>query len=354
MLCPSRELACPTHRVAQQLLADSGLRSGIVAGGANPNRQIERLRKERPQLLIGTAGRVGELAYESKKLKLQRVRHLVLDEVDEALVAPHAEPTRRVLDDVSDGRPLQLLFCSATAAAGDARAALQLMRPPPSSSASPVGAGLAVPRRAAPSCRRRSRTAPFQRWRGATSRCSAGCVPELADGARVRQLAAPRGRRRRPAVDGERRRRRAARRRPGARGAGRRCGAGRRQGAAGRAPRWARAASTSHLTHVVNLELPTDAAHYAHRAGRRGRAGRAGTVVSVVADDRAFVVDKIAAQLGVEDADAAYEGKLVEGAEFASRARRGPPPRRRAKGRRRAGRPRRAAAAAAAAAARRG
>ena len=115
VLCPSRELAFQTHRVAQQLLADSGLRSGIVAGGANPNRQIERLRKERPQLLIGTAGRVGELAYESKKLKLQRVRHLVLDEVDEALVAPHAEPTRRVLDDVSDGRPLQLLFCSATA-----------------------------------------------------------------------------------------------------------------------------------------------------------------------------------------------------------------------------------------------
>ena len=81
VLCPSRELAFQTHRVAQQLLADSGLRSGIVAGGANPNRQIERLRKERPQLLIGTAGRVGELAYESKKLKLQRVRHLVLDAV---------------------------------------------------------------------------------------------------------------------------------------------------------------------------------------------------------------------------------------------------------------------------------
>ena len=27
---------------------------------------------------------------------------------------------------------------------------------------------------------------------------------------------------------------------------------------------------------VINLELPSDAAHYAHRAGRTGRAGRCG------------------------------------------------------------------------------
>ena len=30
---------------------------------------------------------------------------------------------------------------------------------------------------------------------------------------------------------------------------------------------------------VINLELPSDAAHYAHRAGRTGRAGRSGTAL---------------------------------------------------------------------------
>ena len=117
----------------------------------------------------------------------------------------------------------------------------------------------------------------------------------------------------------------------------------------------ARGLDLPHLTHVVNLELPTDAAHYAHRAGRCGRAGRAGTVVSVVADDRAFVVDKIAAQLGVEVTPMRlYEGKLVEGAEPA--APRPAAARRPAAAQRPAPRqsPRRAAAAAAAAAARRG
>ena len=83
VLCPSRELAFQTHRVAQQLLADSGLRSGIVAGGANPNRQIERLRGSgRGSDRHGGARRRAGVRVE--KLKLQRVRHLVLDEVDEA------------------------------------------------------------------------------------------------------------------------------------------------------------------------------------------------------------------------------------------------------------------------------
>lgn len=33
---------------------------------------------------------------------------------------------------------------------------------------------------------------------------------------------------------------------------------------------------------VVNLELPSDGAHYAHRAGRTGRIGRHGNVISLL------------------------------------------------------------------------
>lgn len=33
---------------------------------------------------------------------------------------------------------------------------------------------------------------------------------------------------------------------------------------------------------VVNLELPSDGAHYCHRAGRTGRIGRHGNVISLV------------------------------------------------------------------------
>ena len=102
-----------------------------LSGGANPNRQMDKVRKARPQLLVGTPGRVADLAYEWGKLKLQRVRHLVVDEVDESFRPPYLQPTRRLLDSFGDGRPLQLLFASATSdAPAVRRAASQRMRDP--------------------------------------------------------------------------------------------------------------------------------------------------------------------------------------------------------------------------------
>ena len=115
VLSPSRELAFQIQRVAESVLEGTGLSSAAVVGGANPNRQLERIKKTRPQLIVGTPGRVGELAFEWKKLKLQRVRHIVIDEVDEALRVPHLDHTLKLLESAQDGRPLQLVFASATA-----------------------------------------------------------------------------------------------------------------------------------------------------------------------------------------------------------------------------------------------
>jgi len=50
---------------------------------------------------------------------------------------------------------------------------------------------------------------------------------------------------------------------------------------------------------VFNLELPSNAAHYAHRAGRTGRMGATGVVVSVAAPTERFVIERLAARLGV-------------------------------------------------------
>lgn len=50
---------------------------------------------------------------------------------------------------------------------------------------------------------------------------------------------------------------------------------------------------------VFNLELPSNAAHYAHRAGRTGRMGALGVVISVAAPAERFVIDRMAARLGV-------------------------------------------------------
>lgn len=54
------------------------------------------------------------------------------------------------------------------------------------------------------------------------------------------------------------------------------------------------------LTHVINLDLPTDASHYAHRAGRCGRGGRPGVVINLTTNPaERNVPQKFANQLGV-------------------------------------------------------
>lgn len=55
------------------------------------------------------------------------------------------------------------------------------------------------------------------------------------------------------------------------------------------------------LTHVINLDLPTDASHYAHRAGRCGRGGRPGIVINLTASPQERNVPRrFAESLGIE------------------------------------------------------
>jgi ATP-dependent RNA helicase DeaD len=44
----------------------------------------------------------------------------------------------------------------------------------------------------------------------------------------------------------------------------------------------ARGIDISHLTHVINFDLPESAERYVHRTGRTGRAGRTGTAISLI------------------------------------------------------------------------
>ena len=55
------------------------------------------------------------------------------------------------------------------------------------------------------------------------------------------------------------------------------------------------------LTHVINLDLPTDASHYAHRSGRCGRGGRPGVVINITTSNvERNVPKRFTDTLGVE------------------------------------------------------
>ena len=73
VLAPTYELAMQIAKTAQELAqaAELPIRALGLIGGANIQRQIEKLKKK-PQLIVGSAGRLIELAHKGK-LKLQDV-----------------------------------------------------------------------------------------------------------------------------------------------------------------------------------------------------------------------------------------------------------------------------------------
>ena len=62
----------------------------------------------------------------------------------------------------------------------------------------------------------------------------------------------------------------------------------------------ARGLDIADVTHIVHLDLPTEADTYVHRSGRAGRLGRKGHVVSIIATDQEFVLQRLANKLSLD------------------------------------------------------
>ena len=109
VLVPSQELAQQIGEVIREWKLPE-LTMLVLAGGANVKRQIEKLKKK-PELVVGTPGRLTELANQ-KKLKLHKVQTLVLDEADYLLAQEHLEQTRSFIKKCPSQR--QMICFSAT------------------------------------------------------------------------------------------------------------------------------------------------------------------------------------------------------------------------------------------------
>ncbi|MGQ4819311.1 DEAD/DEAH box helicase, partial [Enterococcus faecium] len=81
IIAPSQELAMQIAEVARTWAKPLQLTVQTLIGGANVSRQIDKLKK-RPEVLIGTPGRILELM-KNKKVKAQLVKTIVMDEVDQ-------------------------------------------------------------------------------------------------------------------------------------------------------------------------------------------------------------------------------------------------------------------------------
>lgn len=83
ILSPTRELASQLYNVAKDLVEDNKkIDVRLVIGGQNRESEIKRLSQSGPQVVIGTLGRVADLAIKANVLKIYQAKTLVIDEAD--------------------------------------------------------------------------------------------------------------------------------------------------------------------------------------------------------------------------------------------------------------------------------
>ena len=113
ILTPTHELAVQVHNEAEFLSknSDMNVKSALIIGGANITRQIERL-KEKPQIVIGSAGRIFDLI-KKRKIQAHTVKVLVIDEADRMLDDANIEGVRQVIKTtLKDSRQTVILSAS--------------------------------------------------------------------------------------------------------------------------------------------------------------------------------------------------------------------------------------------------
>ena len=110
ILSPTRELALQIDETFQKLAAATPIRSAVVVGGMNEQRQLQAIRKG-AQVLVATPGRLCDFL-QRRLVRLKTVRILVLDEADRMLDMGFLPSIKQILEPMPATK--QTLFFSAT------------------------------------------------------------------------------------------------------------------------------------------------------------------------------------------------------------------------------------------------
>ncbi len=84
IVAPTKELAMQIYKVSQHIasFSDKKINIKLYCGGTDRNREIEKLNNNMPQIVIGTPGKIKDLAIDENALKIYTSKYFVVDEVD--------------------------------------------------------------------------------------------------------------------------------------------------------------------------------------------------------------------------------------------------------------------------------
>lgn len=299
---PTRELVMQIHQVIQLFAQGSGIKSGAFIGGVELKRQYERLKKK-PQIIVGTPGRLVELI-DSKKLKMHKVKLIVLDEADQIYESGMSDSATRIAN--SALRDRQLAFVSATLPERTAEWGRTLANNPETirverAVSTQVTFGyLETSRRQKPELLRRlanmqgSKVLTFINNRSFLGPLN-GELSKFS--LKYRILDAEKGKRERMETL--------------------------RSYKKGEFPLLvttglaARGLDIEEVTHVVHYDLPESLDDFVHRSGRTGRGNANGMVLALVTDQDLKHLKTLAKQMGVEmEAMEIYRGEVILKREF--------------------------------------
>ncbi len=128
ILAPTHELAIQIQRQMERLSQNSKLpvRSTPIIGGVNINRQIDKL-KDKPQIIVGSPGRVLELINKNK-IKTQTIKTIIMDEADRLLEIQNINSVLEIIKRIQKDR--QLIIASATLSQNTIETAKKIMTNP--------------------------------------------------------------------------------------------------------------------------------------------------------------------------------------------------------------------------------
>lgn len=275
ILSPTQELAVQIHECIRLLEKDyaPAIRSQLLIGNASVVRQKEKLKKK-PHVIVGTVGRMLELNIQ-RKLKLHCCRMIVIDEADNMLADDRIDDIEAFLKTTPRDQR-QVVFTSATEKGGAFNTAQSIGKN--------VQWLQAVQSSIAPSIEHSYIEAPYHNKARALHQLIKNTRPERAIAFVHRNESAEA-----LGADLERRHLRVHVLHAGLSKFERQTAL--EQFRSGEIKLLiasdvaARGLDIKGISHIINVDLPSDSSDYLHRAGRTGRMGEQGHAISLPSED---------------------------------------------------------------------